>query len=101
MTAFPKPTRWRSPKYRDAAKGQNCTLRLPGCQNDTETVVLCHNNGAGMALKTSDHDAVDACAHCHSLLDGVWKFFPATKEDIFDQARIETMVNRIERGVLK
>ena len=118
MTAFPKPTRWQSKKYRDAARGQDCKLRLPGCRNETETVVLCHRNGAGMGTKASDHDAADACAYCHTILDG--KTHPDEKllseyhrimlqviredrhmEEIFDRARFATIINRIERGILK
>jgi len=102
---FPKPTRWESAKYRLAAKGQNCTMRLPGCQNDTATVVLAHRNGVGMGTKSSDHDAADLCAHCHNILDGRtplprgWSQQSLT--EYFDRARLKTILNRIERGIIK
>lgn len=55
------------------AKGQNCTLRLPGCRNDRDTVVACHINsgaaGKGTGMKAHDLLAVWGCAHCHALLD--------------------------------
>lgn len=102
---FPKPTRWQSKKYRDAAKGQDCTMRLPGCTNDRETVVLAHRNGAGMGTKASDHDAADMCAYCHNILDGRaqlpmgWSRQSLT--EYFDRARLKTIINRIERGIIK
>jgi hypothetical protein len=58
------------PAIRDAARGQNCTLRLPGCRNDVSTVVLAHlrrNGWAGMAQKPPDYLGVFACGHCHAL----------------------------------
>lgn len=103
MTAFPKPKRWKSKKYRDAARGQDCTMRLPGCQNNTETTVLAHRNGAGMGTKASDHDAADMCAHCHALFDrpDKWPIDSLSMAYRFESARIETIINRIERGIIK
>lgn len=104
-----KPKRWESKKYRDAARGQDCKMRLPGCMNDTETVVLAHRNGAGMGTKASDYDAADCCAQCHDRLDGRVEavFASGTKmptDEIgwyFARARLATIINRIERGILK
>ncbi len=99
---FPKPTRWTSKKYRDAANWQNCTMRLPGCQNDRETVVLAHRNGAGMGTKASDHDAADMCAYCHDNYDGrIIQFSRDGMESEFNRARLETIINRIERWIIK
>lgn len=103
---FPKPQRWQSKKYRDAAKGQDCKMRLPGCRNETETVVLAHRNGAGVGTKHSDHDAADMCQHCHDVFDGRKKAGSATYssawlEKEFVRARLETIINRIERGIIK
>lgn len=112
----PKKKPWRSKKWRDAAKGQNCTMRLPGCQNDIETVVLAHRNGAGMGTKSDDYDAADMCQHCHDIYDGRKKmiaddsFFTAMalncgsislEDDFFEEAKFETIANRLERGILK
>jgi len=42
-------------KLRKSAKGQQCQIRIPGvCRNETETVCLCHLNGAGWARKSLD-----------------------------------------------
>jgi hypothetical protein len=103
MIAFPKPTRWKSKKYRDAARDQNCTMRLPGCRNDTATTVLAHENGAGMATKASDHNAADMCSHCHAIFDRPdhWPFSWDVMNELFSRARFETIINRIERKILK
>lgn len=98
---FPKPKRWQSKKYRDAAKGQPCTMRLPCCNGNPETTVLAHRNGAGVAMKASDHDACDACFECHLALDGAWPYPLLYKEEEFSRARLETIINRIERGIIK
>lgn len=102
---FPKPTRWESKKYRDAAKDQPCTMRLEGyCNGRTDTTVLAHDNGAGMGTKHSDHNAADMCSVCHDVYDGRVKADPHTKAILsreFARARVETIVNRIERAIIK
>lgn len=98
----PKPTKWFSQKYRDAAKGQHCTLRIWGCGDNTETTVLAHENGGGMGTKHSDHNACDACKWCHDALDGIRGIeMQKEAEREFERARYETLVNRITRGILK
>jgi len=97
-------TTWTSPKYRAAAKGEECKLRLPGCRNEVETVVLAHRNGAGMGMKASDHDAADMCDFCHSTYDRRRFDHGVTREEIdaaFEVARLKTILNRIERGVIR
>lgn len=99
---FQKHKRWESPKYRQAAKGQPCTLRLPCCNGDARTTVLAHRPGAGTALKSDDYDAVDACCACHDALDGRAKWpHGIDREEVFKTARYETIENRIRRGILK
>jgi hypothetical protein len=76
-TPMRKPTKSRRPKMtpiRRAAKGQDCTLRLPGiCNFNIETTVLCHSpylkDGRGMGLKSPDECAVFGCSNCHDVLD--------------------------------
>jgi hypothetical protein len=102
---FPKKKRWQSKKYRDAAKGQPCTMRLSGvCNGNTETTVLAHRNGAGMAMKDDDHAAADMCSSCHKCFDErAYEDLPAGVylDEEFNRARLETIINRIERGILK
>ena len=66
-----KTSRPKMTSIRRAAKDQECTLRFPQvCNYDTSTTVLCHRNGAGMGMKSSDTDAVFGCFACHQVLDG-------------------------------
>jgi hypothetical protein len=57
-----------------------------------------------MGTKSSDHDAADGCFHCHNMLDDRANGGYSTRQWIFaefDRARLETIINRIERGVLR
>lgn len=81
------PMRKRSaPKMtaaRRSAKGQACTIMLPGCSQDRETVVLCHLRmlgGGGVGMKPPDTEAVYGCAHCHGVLDGRARLIPELAE---------------------
>lgn len=70
-----KPKGHKSTPIRRAAKGQECTLQIPGvCNFDPDTVVLCHSNqlsdGKGMGLKAPDTEACFGCSCCHDVLDG-------------------------------
>lgn len=59
---------------RDAARGQECTVRVPGyCNFTPETVVLAHFRMAGIcgtALKPIDLIGAHACSCCHDVIDG-------------------------------
>ena len=60
-------------KLRKSAKGQPCTLQIfPYCQENRETVVLCHLNSLakGMAFKSQDYFGVYGCNICHDIIDG-------------------------------
>ncbi|ARV77144.1 hypothetical protein SKUL_45 [Pseudomonas phage Skulduggery] len=57
-----------------AARGRNCQVRIPGCPNNTETVVLAHfrlaGTRSGMGIKPNDLQAAWCCDWCHSIVDG-------------------------------
>lgn len=60
-------------KITDSAKGEDCTIRLPGISNrDSETVVYCHINGIrfghGTGIKTEF--GAYGCSDCHEVVDG-------------------------------
>ena len=62
----------RSNKIRQAAKGQECTINIPGvCKYDTDTTVLAHINDKhhGTGMKASDISACFACFDCHNAID--------------------------------
>lgn len=58
---------------RQAARGEPCTVRIPGCWGGTETTVLAHYRLAdtcGVATKPDDEQGAYACAYCHDVVDG-------------------------------
>ena len=64
----------RSSKILRHAKGQNCTLRLPGiCNGNPEKVVFCHLTtgaaGKGMGIKAHDSLGFFGCSACHAAYD--------------------------------
>jgi hypothetical protein len=70
-----KPKGPRMTPIRKAARGQDCTIQIPGvCNFDPATTVLCHDNrlaaGKGMGLKAPDTAAAFGCSSCHDCLDG-------------------------------
>lgn len=69
-----KQTTHRSNALRKHAKGQVCTLNLPGfCNHNPETTVWAHSpfRGDGKHLGGKSHDFIgcDACSSCHDVLD--------------------------------
>jgi hypothetical protein len=68
-----RKSRPKSSPARKSAEGQDCTLRIPGCRNERETVVLCHLRqlgGGGMGIKPPDNEAAYGCRYCHDIADG-------------------------------
>lgn len=62
----------RSKSIRGAARGQRCTLNLPGiCTHDAETVVFAHirDETFGKGQKADDTSGCFACAACHAAYD--------------------------------
>ena len=86
---------------RDSARGQDCTLRLPGCLWTTDTTVLAHlpcgHRGTGM--KGPDTVAVYACQACHDVIDGRRPGDPLTLADAL-RALAETHERMIDAGLL-
>ena len=64
----------RIKQIRDSARGQVCTVQIPGvCNNNPETTVLAHYQApghGGMGTKSDDSSAAYACSSCHDTLDG-------------------------------
>lgn len=96
----------RSKALRDSARGESCTLRLPGiCTHDSETVVLCHLRDlapSGMGTKPSDLHAVYACHACHDVIDGRRKVDMTPYEIGFEEGRAlcETIMRFADKGLL-
>lgn len=57
-------------KITDSARDEPCTIRIPGvCNRRNETVVFCHDNGAGMGAKWPDTEGAYGCSSCHDVFD--------------------------------
>ena len=75
-----------SNKIRQAANGQDCTLRIAGyggCAS-TETTVLAHApcRDKGTGFKSPDWWAAFACAKCHDIADGRLMISAITRDEI-------------------
>lgn len=62
-------------KLRDAARNQECQIRVPGlCEFNPETTVLAHFRlGTGIAQKSIDLCGAWSCYTCHQAVDGHMK----------------------------
>lgn len=90
-----------SQKLRDSARGQECTLRLPGiCNFDPATTVLCHLPvmQRGIAIKSPDLASCFGCSSCHDAIDGRVPY----KTDARDllRAMTETQMRWLDMGLL-
>ncbi len=68
-----KPSRPKTTKARQEAKGKPCMIRLPGCDGGGETTVLCHyrlSGYCGTGMKPPDTMGSWGCMSCHSICDG-------------------------------
>lgn len=104
-----KSTRPKMTPIRRSARGEACTLLIPGiCNGDTSTTVLCHSNrledGKGLGLKAPDTEACYGCSACHDVLDGrrplpSW-MTRAQLDHVFDRARKITQEKLKEKGLM-
>lgn len=88
------------PKLRKSAKGQNCTMQIPGvCNHNSETVVLCHcpSSEKGMGNKSSDYWAAYGCSSCHEAMDN---FRVENADQIWLKAIHATWMNWVDRGLI-
>ncbi|ATI65623.1 DUF1364 domain-containing protein [Edwardsiella tarda] len=92
---------FRSRAWRESARGQGCTLQIPGiCNGDPQTVVLCHLASPmhGMGYKSDDFWAVYGCSACHDVLDGraPYDWRPGEREEVMLAALYWTLRGRFE-----
>jgi len=92
-----------SKKVRDSARGQDCTVRLPGvCNWNPETTVLAHLpcGQKGVGMKGFDTVAVYACSSCHDAIDDRNRAAEVDWKDLL-RAVAETHEALIRGGLLK
>lgn len=90
-----------STKLRESARGQDCTLRIPGvCNFNPETTVLAHLpcGQKGVGMKSPDVMAVFACSCCHTFIDS-HRFGELTARHVL-QALAETMMVWVQKGLI-
>lgn len=97
---------YRNQRLLDAARGQECQIRLPHiCTNNPETVVAAHSNqlkhGKGGGLKAHDCFIAWACYDCHMELDQGNKFLYHEKCDYWQAGYERTMLQMFLLGILK
>ena len=88
---------------RQAARGETCTLRLPGCDGGGETTVFCHIRrfgNAGVAQKPSDLHGVFGCANCHRMMDSRDPDAQCGDDDIL-RSLMETQRRLWARGLIR
>ncbi len=95
----------KSNKYRQAAKGQQCTINIAGvCNYQEETVVFCHfpDSSNGMGIKSDDISGADCCSACHDAIDSRVKSeeFDLRKDYYLRRAQTRTIKRRLEQGLL-
>lgn len=108
---YQKQKRVISKKITNSAKGEDCTLRIPGvCNHNPETTVFAHMNGGGMGYKHHDIHGCYACSACHAWVDGEWTkgvpFYPTDDlkravENSHYRAVFETQSKLIQKGLIK
>lgn len=89
----------------NSARGENCTIRLPGvCNGNPETVVFAHLNkvrfGSGRGIK-SDFGAY-CCHSCHSEIDSR-TMAVEDRRDVYIahlEGVIETLMKLKEKGLV-
>lgn len=95
----------RSKAIRRAAKGQPCTLRLPGCDGGGETTVLAHlpYGHRGMGRKANDLHSALCCRVCHDILDQRTPL-PLSRDELLEaviRAHGETLEYLARRGIIE
>ena len=94
-------------KIRDSARGENCTIRLPGiCNHNPQTVCWCHGNGSaagkGIGMKSNDLLGAYGCSACHDVYDRrVPTDIPRAEVELaFWEGHARSLLRLIERGII-
>jgi Putative nuclease YbcO len=93
---------------RKSAKGEDCTLRVPGvCNFNPDTTVLCHAPYPGRGgTRSADHFAAYGCSDCHDYMDMRSRRLEVagiagSRESLWLSAIHETQKKLIEKGLIK
>jgi len=93
---------------RKEAKGRPCMINIPGiCNNNPDTVVLCHLNnkrlfGIGIGQKVPDIFGAWGCSACHDAVDGRSRILPEYDYTmVFYEAVFRTQKVLLDEGKIK
>lgn len=110
VVPVPKMTRRQKVRQdiRDSARGEACTVRIPGCPSDPEKTIWSHFPGAaggkGMATKSLDLCGAFACTYCDGVADGqVPRPAGWTREEVllaWMHGHIRSLLRLAEKGLL-
>lgn len=107
MTPLSRLPKVRSERIMAAARGQQCSLRLPGiCNFNDMTTVAAHlpGIGKGTGTKVSDLHVAFACSACHDALDRqTFDRFGLTPASVWMAAlrgHCETQARLVEMGLI-
>ena len=96
----------RSKKYREAARGEDCTLNIVGvCNYDNSTTVLAHfpDETKGIGKKSDEISSGFSCSCCHDVIDSR-RPWPPEEKPFFDwylrRSQTRTIRRAIELGIL-
>lgn len=92
-------------KLRDAARGMECQVRIPGiCNFNAETTVLAHYRLAGTcgtSMKPIDLIGSWACSDCHNAIDDGKTAFTREQLDLMHLEGMVRTINQLSaRGLL-
>lgn len=94
---------------RDSARGEECTVRLPGiCANDPAATIWSHarwlHAGKGMGTKAVDLAGAYACTSCDAVYDGQRKPPEGMMRDDVDRAwcvgHFKSLVRLAQKGLI-
>lgn len=93
-------------KITEAARGQECMIRLPGvCNGNPETTVFAHLRMAGITgvgMKAPDLFGAFACGSCHDEVDRRTRALPGPDaHNEFLEAIIRTQYYLLKKGLIK
>jgi hypothetical protein len=93
-------------KLRDAARGQECQIRIPGiCNFNPETTVLAHyrlSGTCGTGIKPIDLIGSWACSDCHLAVDDGKSGYLREQLDLMHLEGMVRTINALnKRGLLK
>lgn len=96
-------------KITDAARGEDCLVRIDGCPGNPEMTIWSHarwiDSGRGKSIKAPDLCGAFACTYCDGIYDGQIKR-PAglSREDVdmmWLRGHLRSLVRLRDKGVIK